>query len=465
MSADLLAAFGNAAADNSESVSRLINSAKLEFTSRSSTLRDEGGDTWQPWPTSSRNGPNARYVENDTQLWAEDGQGQNVLFDAAAFELDRGFEVQEDDFGEFEDANVNSTSVLDISKRDMPQPGTVDLLHLDNGDEHSGSRVSGFLSSSILSAQVPVQKARRISLEKADDDWGGFEDATSPRSKSDILAMDYSSGSHSNTHHSLEVIKKPVPKKAEVGVQAHEAEIQRVDDFDAWDEFDDVGMPPGGQDKKVIATAQASQRSTKSEFLTRERPMNIPPPAVLLSLFPRVFSELSKKPPSTDAPEDLGTQIVEAYKVCARTIAGRSLRWKRDTILAQSMRIGAAGRSGGMKLTTLDKGESRKEDQEAEEAIASWSRCSLRLNAAMVRAKVQKPPMSLSTNLVVKTAAGPDVLTASHICPICGLRRNERLNGVDINVLDTFGDFWVEHWGHKGCCEFWYRHNSLLNQR
>lgn len=156
---------------------------------------------------------------------------------------------------------------------------------------------------------------------------------------------------------------------------------------------------------------------------------------------------------------------LRTYRVSARIISGRSQRWKRDTMLAQSMRIGAAGRSGGMKLTALDRGESRKEDQEAEEAIASWTRVSHVLNATMVRAKIQKPPISLSTKLVVRTVTGSDVLNANHVCPICGLRRNERVNGIDVDVSDTFGEFWFEHWGHSDCCVWWEQYNQLLEQR
>jgi len=118
-----------------------------------------------------------------------------------------------------------------------------------------------------------------------------------------------------------------------------------------------------------------------------------------------------------------------------------------------------------MKLTALDKGESRKEDQEAEEAIASWTRVSHILNAAMVKAKVQKPPISLSTKLVVRTVTGPDVLNANRICSLCGLKRNERINGIDIDVSDVFGEFWVEHWGHRDCCVWWERYNQLLEQK
>ena len=118
-----------------------------------------------------------------------------------------------------------------------------------------------------------------------------------------------------------------------------------------------------------------------------------------------------------------------------------------------------------MKLTTIDRGESKREDQEVEEALVSWSRSASRLNALISKHKVQKPPLSLSSNIVSRTATGADVLKATQPCALCGLKRDERINGIDASVSDTFDEYWIEHWGHADCCEFFARYKSLLQQR
>ena len=118
-------------------------------------------------------------------------------------------------------------------------------------------------------------------------------------------------------------------------------------------------------------------------------PTNIPPPSVLLSLFPPLFD----LPQSTlfkavaNQPFSLKNRIISdpatvdflrAYLliavVASRLIAGRKLRWKRDNLLSQAMKIGpaAAGGKGGMKFTGVDKAEATREDREAADVVRVW---------------------------------------------------------------------------------------------
>ena len=56
-------------------------------------------------------------------------------------------------------------------------------------------------------------------------------------------------------------------------------------------------------------------------------------------------------------------------------------------------------------------------------------------------------------------------ITAAKACALCGLKREERVDKVDVEVFDGFGEWWMEHWGHKECRAFWYQHEKYLQQR
>ena len=64
--------------------------------------------------------------------------------------------------------------------------------------------------------------------------------------------------------------------------------------------------------------------------------------------------------------------------------------------------------------------------------------------------------------MTVKTEG---TLTAPKACVICGLKREERIPKVDFQVEDSFGEWWVEHWGHRACRNFCHEHESKLKQR
>ncbi|KAL2074374.1 hypothetical protein VTL71DRAFT_8152 [Oculimacula yallundae] len=216
-------------------------------------------------------------------------------------------------------------------------------------------------------------------------------------------------------------------------------------------------------------------------------PTNIPPPSIILSLFQPLFdlpqSSLFKA--VADKPFSLKNRIISdpstifflrAYlliaTVAARIIAGRKLRWKRDSLLSQAMKIGpaAAGGKGGMKLTGVDKSEVIREDREAADVVRVWKDQLGRLRSAIAVANTSLKDTSshlaipeISEVMHVKAQEGG--MTAPKQCLICGLKREERITKVDVDVEDSFGEWWVDHWGHRACKNFWQEHESKLKGR
>ena len=243
-----------------------------------------------------------------------------------------------------------------------------------------------------------------------------------------------------------------------------------VADAWAWDALNQVSGP--------IALPQ------RAEALP---PSNIPPPSVILELFPPLFdlpqSSLFKA--VANQPFSLKNRIISdpstidflrgyllIATVAARIIAGRKLRWKRDILLSQAMKIGpaAAGGKGGMKLTGVDKAELTREDREATDVVRVWKAQLGRLRSAIAVANSSMHNVSahlaipdISDNMYVKTLDGG--LVAPKPCLICGLKREERVIKVDVLVEDSFGEWWIEYWGHRACRNFWLEHEPKLKNR
>ncbi|QSZ34929.1 hypothetical protein DSL72_007791 [Monilinia vaccinii-corymbosi] len=211
-------------------------------------------------------------------------------------------------------------------------------------------------------------------------------------------------------------------------------------------------------------------------------PTNIPPPSILLALFPQLFdlpqSSLFKA--VANQPFSLKNRIMSdpstinflrAYlliaTVAAHVIAGRKLRWKRDTHLSQGMSIGPAGGKGGMKLAGIDKAETAREDREAAETIRVWKEQLGRLRSAVAVANTSLKDVSkhlaipeMGDTMHVKNQEGG--LKAPKACVVCGLKREERVAKVDVEVEDSFGEWWIDHWGHRLCRNFWQEHEGRL---
>lgn len=272
--------------------------------------------------------------------------------------------------------------------------------------------------------------------------------------------------------------------------------IQEPEDDD-WGDFADLppdppsAIPTAGIEADAWAWDSVDNaKSVKSTEHNTAPPTNIPPPSVLMGLFPQLLNLLQSglfKPVSTHDPsiknrilsDPTAINFLRSYlaivAVCAHVIAGRKLRWKRDTILAQAMKIGpsAAGGKGGMKLTGVDKAEITREEREAADVIRIWQEQVGRLRTTIVIANANLPNKGehlvvpeISANMAVKTATMAEGgLAAPKSCVLCGLKREERVAKVDVTVEDSFGEWWIEHWGHRGCRNFWEEHEGKMRGR
>ena len=344
------------------------------------------------------------------------------------------------------------------------------------------------------------------------DDWGDFETAEplpappappALTSRTDLLSSDLDLLESMSIEEpprqpapkvAPKAVPRPAPKAAPKKSQAQKRgpittakQPEPEDDsFGDWGDF--IDGPPTQAPRPAAQPAPAARKpnqhgKTPSQTFTvsqervpasQVRPTNIPPPSVLLEFFPRALDQLRdqatqtrKNPQQTDILNSTASATITALKTAARVIAGRTLRWKRDTILSQSMRIGPArsGKPGGMKLSTVNKNEDIKEQQQAVDVIALW-RDRAALFSSVVQASGKKPVPIIADNIRAITAS-PDqgALKAPHACALCGLKRDERLPRVDEGVEDSFGEWWTDHWGHTDCRDFWERNSKLLDQR
>lgn len=236
-----------------------------------------------------------------------------------------------------------------------------------------------------------------------------------------------------------------------------------------------------------LATTPTTTKSKLSDEVTAgPAPSNIPPPSVLLSVIVTLLYSLPDEirdivssmsislmngtiPTDELHYENLHNKWAKTT-ACARILAGRKLRWKRDTHLAQRMSIGPAnaGKAGGMKLTGVDRNEARREDQEAAEVVKLWKQQAGGIKSQIARVNAQQSKVKFaipeySDNMPVRVAKlGEGGLTAPKCCFLCGLKRDERVARLDVNVEDSFGDWWIDHWGHRDCIRFWEEHKDSL---
>lgn len=237
-----------------------------------------------------------------------------------------------------------------------------------------------------------------------------------------------------------------------------------------------------------LRTAHAAQEQVPVVSHQESPPSNVPPPSILLlpiigifqSLLVDVRNMIASADSSTGPDSWLDQQsIIKIHKrfslvrAAARIIAGRKLRWRRDSRLSQSMKIGPAnsGKSGGMKLTGLDKTENRREDGEVEEAVRTWRQQMGSLRAVVATANSRQPGLQLlipeiCEKMPVRVGrASEGTMVASNCCFLCGLKREERVEKVDVQIEDSFGEWWTDYWGHVDCRIFWEEQKDSLNQR
>lgn len=196
-------------------------------------------------------------------------------------------------------------------------------------------------------------------------------------------------------------------------------------------------------------------------------PTNVPPPAVLLTLFPPLFADAQEKLFKPMAAQTLPMRnkilaepatitYLQGYSmlacVAAHIIAGRKLRWKRDIHLSQGMRIGPASSraTSGMKLSSIDKSENMKEEREASDVVRAWKDQIGRLRhvvsaANQIKAGSLGSVPDIQEVMPVKVLKqGEGGVPAKDPCMLCGLKRDERVGAVDQGVEDSFGEWWID---------------------
>ena len=257
------------------------------------------------------------------------------------------------------------------------------------------------------------------------------------------------------------------------------------------EEWADFSLTPAVQnlpkaDESAIVKERSPNDSPGQLGLSEQEvpPTNVPPPALILSLFLQVIdqskSELLRL---TNICRNQTSQIdnrrdaeflrayVETTRILARVIAGRKLRWKRDHLLSQGMKLGPASTKGpkGMKLASIDKAELGKEEKEVLDTVEIWRDQVGRLRT-VVTAFVTNGFNELGSipdiqaNIPVKALnENEGGISSSRPCALCGLKRNERVNRVDVSVQDSFGEWWNEPTNmHRTCRYFWQTHKSKL---
>ena len=453
MSADLLAAFGSGASEESKK-----NRPRARRVIDGTTDQLVPGLETHDHLTSGPRQPNTAGEDIEAEFdvgrqgaepWHQDSHGRDVLFDASE---EQPKEV-DDEFGEFEDVEASGSE---------PEKSS------DNAavaERKSAPRQA----SSVATPLVDLLGLDETPLGGPDNGWGDFSGSTTGETAVEIPRK--------TTGRSQTDLPPP---------------LKMPQEEDDWRPFEDekeiIFMPPTVNEAQttagtiIEAPIQAASiapplKATSISSMGDVRPMNIPPPAVLLQVLPQVFrqllaearqlGDLNSAHGAASGVVALGKDIRQAFVVAARITAGRGLRWKRDSILAQSMKIGpaAAGVGGrGMKLTAVDKNESLREEKEVADAVSEWQKNAHLFNSTVKQAGIHRPLMNLYMS--VKPRAGDSsALRAPHACALCGIKRDERLPQVDVDVEDSFGEYWTEHWGHRECREFWSMYEKLLSKR
>jgi hypothetical protein len=395
-------------------------------------------------------------------LWKRGTDGGNILFDAEEPALD-------DDFGDFEtivmpssdgadlrssgDASQSADLEINTSQAKSTAPLVPDLLDMDDGIRPAAgtARKAIWPQPPSHGQSATASRDNEVGNATDDDGWGDFEqtEPQEPQSKHNL---------------DIEASRKPLATREEPVADVADEEWEPFDEETPSNVADSSGAPKSLSSLPEEAVRDAPRQN--GSLTVPERPTNVPPPSSLLQLLSMVFQSIRRSNADATATKSaLAARVLLAFRTASRIIAGRTLRWKRDSILAQSMRIGQAGKSGGMKLMSVNKSETSKEEREVEDMIQDWSNYIHEFNSIISQASLPPARMRLSSQSPLKTLKQTNSSGSSKQCAICGLKRTERLSDVDVDVDDLFGEFWVEHWGHRDCCDFWYSYKSMLGQR
>ncbi|KAJ9425140.1 hypothetical protein QL093DRAFT_2233161 [Fusarium oxysporum] len=467
---------------------RVVRASTMDLLSNS--LVDIGGASKPASaPKAQPSGTQSRFTQEWRQPTPSAQQDPSVIFDAEDFELQvaEGEDDDDDDdeFGDFESVPppvAMKMAPAITAQEPPPAPPSMDLLSLDEPAPAPSQTTKKPPPTKLLG---PLAFGATATNYPQAPKSPSFQD----RNPFPELAI------KTPTFEEPKPVKKPkeeTPTTAwpsfESPKGANLAETKYQDDeWDAWDDFTasdnkkanaSTGKAPEGWDWDAVDNVQPSHKESQDDA---PPPINVPPPSVILSAFPDLLNSGTAffKPMSGHSTsikqrilsDPKAAEFLRGYillaTTAARVIAGRKQRWHRDKILAKSMSISAAG-SKGMKLAGVDKTQAAREDREAADVVAVWREQVGRLRSAVAAAKSVDKNLSLqvpeiSENMQVHTAKM--VPTAPRACIICGLKRDERVAKVDYEVEDSFGEWWLDHWGHKACKNFWIEHEQKLRQR
>ncbi|KAI9166835.1 hypothetical protein HJFPF1_02950 [Paramyrothecium foliicola] len=486
---------------------RLVRASTMELITNSLVDVDRPS-AWNSQDTRS----NIRTQSKPPSSLKNKQSDPNVLFDVAEFELGEEDIREEDDddfdeFGDFETtAPPTSAPSKPAGKQLANQMPSMDLLSLD--EPQQSQQFSHKPSQAKVQKQPPGKLQNILSFAATSTD-------SAPRTKSPFLQSAHPSYPQAPKSPTFQQ-RNPFPQLAVKTPETHEFNHQdnphtetpvtawpsftnntlsmgkKKEEDDGWGAWEDDGgatnktqtnidsaQPPESWDWDAVDDVKPAIIESKSSD-ANPPPINVPPPSIILSVFPDLlasgsgfFKPMSKQSASIKQQvlaDPKAVDFLQGYVLlattAARVIAGRKHRWHRDKILAKSMSISAAG-SKGMKLAGVDKTQSAREDREAADVVVAWRENVGRLRSAVAAANAAgksniKIP-ELSDNLQIQTAKM--VPTAAKPCIVCGLKREERITKVDFDVEDSFGEWWVEHWGHRACKNFWVEHESKLRQR
>ncbi|ORY14861.1 hypothetical protein BCR34DRAFT_559596 [Clohesyomyces aquaticus] len=390
----------------------------------------------------------------------------NVLFDAE--------EEDDDEFGHFEGPGVLVDNGRGATVNAPPPP--------NYGVSVLATKVQSTVPSRVTGLEEVMQDVR----------------VSTPNAPPPNYNVSVPSTKRQNPVEGFGSMPKPRQTSPAPETPPEEQEEEAWDDFDEWE----ASIPttthpkpstPSTTNPSTIPTTDVLQSSISSSVFDEPQPgeqppTNVPPPGVLLSLFPTIFADAQEKLFKPMAAQTLPMRnkilaepatltYLQGYlmlaSVAARILAGRKLRWKRDSHLSQGMRIGPASSraTSGMKLTGVDKSEAMKEDREASDLVRGWKDQVGRLRHVVSAANQARQGAlgavpDLQESMPVKTVRQSDGgVPARMPCMLCGLKRDERVGSVDLDVQDSFGEWWIEQVNmHRGCRNFWQQHRDTLRQ-
>ncbi|KAH6998547.1 hypothetical protein BKA56DRAFT_567951 [Ilyonectria sp. MPI-CAGE-AT-0026] len=472
---------------------RVVRASTLDLMSNnlvdtSGLPQQPAGTSWGQRPAQSSAQRAAQETKSNERMKPKLKAGPsdpNVLFDAEDFELqipEDDEDEDDDEFGDFETVSPPKPAPVKTS----PPPPSMDLLSLDDPvpppmqparGKQPPSQLLGTLSFGSTAMKYPQAPKSPSFQDRNPFPELAIKTPTGPAPKDD------------GPKSASPITAWPTLDSA---VEAKHEEYKDEDEgWGAWDDFPandskkgdkktdvDSTVPPESWDWDAVDNVHPPKSKISADA---PPPTNVPPPSVILSVFPELlntgdalFTPISGQNTSIKQrilSDPKAVDFLEAYVLlattAARVIAGRKQRWHRDKILAKSMSISAAG-SKGMKLAGVDKTQSAREDREAADVAAVWRSQVGRLRSAVAAAKAAgKAPMLRVPEIseIIPVHAAKLVPTAPKPCIICGLKREERVAKVDIEVEDSFGEWWADHWGHKACKNFWIEHERMLRQR